>query len=166
MLKLMSLAACLLLCGILFSPQLAAAGPEPFDGDITIAAADTSATEAVPLSAAACEIERIVFYNSGAATCAVSVAATDIGVSTALDTFALAATSGASQYPPGRQRLTYQQVTVVTGILPIVRQNISTNWVPILARDLTITVAKPTNATDCVYFYRVYTRDPGRLPGN
>jgi subtilisin family serine protease len=166
MLKLMTFAAGLALCGILFSPQLAAAGPVPFDGDITIAAADTSATEGVPLSAAACEIERIVFYNSGAATCAVSVAVTDIGVSTALDTFALAATSGASQYPPGRQRVTYEQTAVVTGNVAIVRLTSSTNWVPILARDLTITVAKPTNATDCVYFYRVYTRDPGRLPGN
>ena len=132
------------LCAAVFGlslPQHAAAGPVPVDGVITMGAAQTCATNPIALTAGSFDIDRIVFYNSGAVTSAVVVAAYDVGVSTALGSFALAAPGGSVQWP---------RRTEVYGT--------TTNAYMYTARDLLVVSYKPTNATDVVIYYRIFGR--------
>ncbi len=122
-------------------PQHAAAGPVPVDGAITMEAAQTCATNPIALTAGSFDIDRIVFYNSGAVTSAVAVAASDVGVYTALGSFALAAPGGSVQWP---------KRTEVYGS--------TTNAYLYSARDLRVLSYKPTNGTDVVIYYRIYGR--------
>ena len=136
------------------------AGQAYTEGQFTLGAAANCATQAVPLTSQSALIDRIVIYNDGDVTCAVAVVAADIGVRTAVDAWALAANAGESRRPPGAAALSYAQSTVVTGDVPIVAFNTSTNYAPFPVRDLEIVAHKATNATDCVYYYRIFSHVP------
>lgn len=129
-----------LFCGAIIgaSAVTAQAGPVPYDGVITMTAGETAQTNIVPLAAGTFEIDSIVFYNAGAVTAAVSVAASDIGVYTSLASYALSASGGSVQYP---RRAEVAHTT--------------TNAYRYVARDLRVISNKPTNATDVVIYYRV-----------
>lgn len=152
----MIIAGCLMIALMMALAPSAQAGPFYSEGTITVAAGATSASDVVALTAAAVEIDRIVVANSGAVTGAVVFSAADLGAYTAIDTFAIGATNALSQYPPGRASLDYRQALVVTGDVVLVRQTVSTNYVPFAVRDLRIDAYKPTNAADVVFSYRIF----------
>lgn len=156
--KLLTLAAfAVVFAGLLAAPALA--GPRSVSGTITIDSADSSATETVALASEAWEIDRIVFYNAGAATTGVTVAAADLGYYENIDATALAATGGNSIWPR-RAVVSYHQSTLLdTNDTAVSAVNVSTNWAPYLVRDLRITAVKGTNLVDCAIGYRIYGRE-------
>ena len=151
-----TLAGAMIVAILAMATYPATAQPVYVDGTLTIAAGATSATADIAITATAITIDRIVVANYGAVTTGVSFVANDLGVLTPLDAFALGATTALSQYPPGRSLVSYQQACVVTGDVMVVRDLASTNTVPIPVRDIRLTAAKATNATDVVIQYRIF----------
>jgi len=142
MLKMLTLLGCLTVAALLCLPQLAAAGPVPYDGEVTLAPGEMCVTQDVALTAGSYDIDRIVFYNSGAVTSAVAVSASDRGVFTTVASYALAATGGSCQWPR-RKEIAHT----------------TTNNYPYTCRDLRVIAYKNTNASDVVIFYRIFYPD-------
>jgi hypothetical protein len=158
--KLLLLAAfCVALGSMLARCAPALAGPRSVDGSITLAAASTAETQNVALASEAWDVDRIVFYNAGAVTAAVTVTAADLGVYTAMDSYALAAGGGQSQWPR-RAELSYHQSTLLdTNDTAVSALNISTNYGIFTVRDIRIVANKNTNAAPVILNYRIYGRD-------
>ena len=135
---------------------LAQAGPRSVDHYLTIPAGSTCVTQELPVASQGWTLDRIVMYNAGAVTAAVSVAAADLGVYTAVDAFALSAGGGESRRPPGIAVPQAGYTYVVTGDVALVKEVIATNYAPVAVRDLRFIAAKATNATDVVIYYRIY----------
>lgn len=139
----------LMFCGLLLAAfcappgaDQATAGPVPYDSTLTIPANVTCQTNSVPLYAGAFEIDSLVFYSEGSVTSAVAVASSDLGVFTALGTFALPAGGGSILYP---RRAEVAHTT--------------TNAYPHVVRDLRVITYKQTNASDVVINFRVKFAD-------
>lgn len=129
-----------LACAALFTVR-AQAQPRPSSLDFTVAltAGQTAVTQDIALVDYAFEVDRIVLFNDSTVTCAVTVAAVDLGVTTQLESFALGAASGASRTP---------RAAVVTGA--------STNYSRAIVRDLKVTVNKATNAVPLTIRGRIF----------
>lgn len=113
--------------------------PSSLDFTVALTAGQTAVTQDVSLVDYAFEVDRIVLFNDSTATCAVTVAAVDLGVTTQLESFALGAASGASRTP---------RAAVVTGA--------STNYSRAIVRDLKVTVNKATNAVPLTIRGRIF----------
>ena len=118
--------------------RTATAGPVPYDSSFTIPAGQTCVTNPVALAAGSFDIDRVVFFNTGAVTASVVVDAYDVGVYTPIATFSISALAGSCQWP---RRSEVAHTT--------------TNNYLYVARDLRLIGTKQTNATDVVIFYRV-----------
>jgi hypothetical protein len=135
------------------------AGPRSLDGTIALAAGDAAVTQEFSLASQAWEIDRIVFYNSGAATAGVTVAAADLGLYTTLDAYALAAGGGQNKWPR-RAELSYNQATLLdSSNVVVTAANVVTNYQPFLVRDLRLIAVKGTNAVPVPLVYRIFARD-------
>lgn len=147
---------CGALCALGLSGALAQAVPDTLEFEIALTSAQQAVTQAVPLVSGAFEVDRIVIYNDSTATCAVSVAAADLGVDTALESFALAAGAGESRTHREAQ-LDYLTQYVVTGNVALAKSVVSTNYAGrALIRDLTVQVFKATNAVPTTVRGRIY----------
>ena len=113
--------------------------PSSLDFTVALTAGQTAVTQDIALVDYAFEVDRIVLFNDSTATCAVTVAAVDLGVTTQLESFALGAASGASRTP---------RAAVVTGA--------STNYSRAIVRDLKVTVNKATNAVPLTIRGRIF----------
>lgn len=113
--------------------------PSSLDFTVALTAGQTAVTQDIALVDYAFEVDRIVLFNDSSVTCAVTVAAVDLGVTTQLESFALGAASGASRTP---------RAAVVTGA--------STNYSRAIVRDLKVTVNKATNAVPLTIRGRIF----------
>ena len=113
--------------------------PSSLDFTVALTAGQTAVTQDIALVDYAFEVDRVVLFNDSTATCAVTVAAVDLGVTTQLESFALGAASGASRTP---------RAAVVTGA--------STNYSRAIVRDLKVTVNKATNAVPLTIRGRIF----------
>lgn len=113
--------------------------PSSLDFSVALTAGQTAVTQDVSLVDYAFEVDRVVLFNDSSVTCAVTVAAVDLGVTTQLESFALGAASGASRTP---------RAAVVTGA--------STNYSRAIVRDLKVTVNKATNAVPLTIRGRIF----------
>lgn len=137
-------------------PLTAQAGPQSYDGQITLAAGDTCVTQTIPFASEAWTLDRIVFYGDGTVTSAVHVTAEDYGVFTELDTFAVSAGGGSSQRPPGFASVSYATQYVVTGEVALAKSVVTTNYVPVNARTLRAIYYKPSGASAVTLHHRIY----------
>ena len=113
--------------------------PSSRDFTVALTGGQTAVTQDVSLVDYAFEVDRVVLFNDSSVTCAVTVAAVDLGVTTQLESFALGAASGASRTP---------RAAVVTGA--------STNYSRAIVRDLKVTVNKATNAVPLTIRGRIF----------
>ena len=113
--------------------------PSSLDFTVALTAGQTAVTQDVSLVDYAFEVDGVVLFNDSSVTCAVTVAAVDLGVTTQLESFALGAASGASRTP---------RAAVVTGA--------STNYSRAIVRDLKVTVNKATNAVPLTIRGRIF----------
>lgn len=113
--------------------------PSSLDFTVALTAGQTAVTQDIALVDYAFEVDRIVLFNDSTATCAVSVASADVGVSTVLKSFALGASSGTN----------YIHRTAVTYVG-------STNYSRAIVRDLKVTVNKATNAVPLTIRGRIF----------
>jgi len=143
-------------CALGMSAALAQARPDSLEFEVALTSAQQAVTQAVPLVSGAFEVDRIVIYNDSTATCAVSVAAADLGVDTALESSALAAGAGESR-AHRTALLVYETQYVVTGNVALAKSVVTTNYAGrALIRDLTVQVFKATNAVPTTVRGRIY----------
>ena len=129
-----------LACAALFTVRAQAQSrPSSLDFTVALTAGQTAVTQDVALVDYAFEVDRIVLFNDSTATCAVSVASADVGVTTQLESFALGASSGTN----------YIHRTAVTYVG-------STNYSRAIVRDLKVTVNKATNAVPLTIRGRIF----------
>jgi len=143
-------------CALGMSAALAQAWPDSLEFEVALTSGQTAVTQAVPLVSDAFEIDRIVLVNDSTATCAVTVAAADLGVESALESFAFAAAAGESR-AHRTALLVYETQYVVTGNVALAKSVVTTNYAGrALARDLTVTVHKATNAVPMTVRGRIF----------
>ena len=128
-----------LACALVTVCARAQSRPSSLDFTVALTAGQTAVTQDVSLVDYAFEVDRVVLFNDSSVTCAVTVAAVDLGVTTQLESFALGAASGASRTP---------RAAVVTGA--------STNYSRAIVRDLKVTVNKATNAVPLTIRGRIF----------
>ncbi|HOQ60070.1 MAG TPA: hypothetical protein PKZ08_05580 [Vicinamibacterales bacterium] len=128
-----------LACALVTVCARAQSRPSSLDFTVALAAGQTAVTQDVALVDYAFEVDRIVLFNDSTATCAVSVASADVGVSTVLKSFALGASSGTN----------YIHRTAVT-------YGGSTAYSRAIVRDLKVTVNKATNAVPLTIRGRIF----------